>query len=362
AGYYTSWLLSSTTVGSLVSSYAWGVVADRFGRKPVMIIGLSSACLFSVTFGLSENFASAMASRFLFGLMNCLVPIARIIVVELLGPKRAVIGIAVLPGSRAIGSILGPTLAGFLSQPATSYPSRFSSTGLFGRYPFLLPNVAVALVAFAALPFVYFALPETLNADQGGERHEKYSTNKRLADDGAVKAEDGNSNSGIMLVASPDNSRAPSRGSFPYVLGRDRALPLGSAASAAAKVGSSCESRFNLGDSEHSKSDSVQGPETKNNSPLLRDGHRRTISSYSGELDDDDSPPSPGAISLFGPGGLLSPRRVQQLLLLQCLVVTVDFGFYQVYPLWLLASRDAGGLQWSLPKIGKVSTIAGTAE
>ncbi|CAN0336641.1 unnamed protein product, partial [Scytosiphon promiscuus] len=115
AGYYTSWLLSSTTVGSLVSSYAWGVVADRFGRKPVMIIGLSSACLFSVTFGLSENFASAMASsRFLFGLMNCLVPIARIIVVELLGPKRAVIGIAVLPGSRAIGSILGPTLAGFL--------------------------------------------------------------------------------------------------------------------------------------------------------------------------------------------------------------------------------------------------------
>lgn len=62
-GYYTSWLLSSPTVGALVSSYAWGVVADRFGRKPVMVASLCSVCTFSITFGLSESFPSAMASR-----------------------------------------------------------------------------------------------------------------------------------------------------------------------------------------------------------------------------------------------------------------------------------------------------------
>lgn len=29
-------------------------------------------------------------------------------------------------------------------------------------------------------------------------------------------------------------------------------------------------------------------------------------------------------------------------------------GFDQMYPLWLLATKDTGGLQWSMPKIGKV--------
>lgn len=46
--------------------------------------------------------------RFLFGLANCLVPIARIIVVELLGPKRAVIGIAVLPGENSVVRVNPP--------------------------------------------------------------------------------------------------------------------------------------------------------------------------------------------------------------------------------------------------------------
>lgn len=39
---------------------------------------------------------------------------------------------------------------------------------LFPRYPFLLPNLAVALVAFVSLPFVLFILPETLRVDRGG--------------------------------------------------------------------------------------------------------------------------------------------------------------------------------------------------
>lgn len=34
----------------------------------------------------------------------------------------------------------------------------------------------------------------------------------------------------------------------------------------------------------------------------------------------------------------------------------MDAGFVQMYPLWLLASKDSGGLEWPVPKIGKVST------
>lgn len=39
---------------------------------------------------------------------------------------------------------------------------------LHNRYPFLLPNLAVALLAFATLPFVLLVLPETLRVKRAG--------------------------------------------------------------------------------------------------------------------------------------------------------------------------------------------------
>lgn len=62
-GYYASWLLSAFTIGTLLSSYAWGIFADRFGRKPVLIIGVCATGVYAITFGLSESLASALASR-----------------------------------------------------------------------------------------------------------------------------------------------------------------------------------------------------------------------------------------------------------------------------------------------------------
>lgn len=32
-------------------------------------------------------------------------------------------------------------------------------------------------------------------------------------------------------------------------------------------------------------------------------------------------------------------------------------GFDQMYPLWLLATKDTGGLQWGVPKVGKVNIV-----
>ncbi|CAN0413405.1 unnamed protein product [Pylaiella littoralis] len=277
AGYYASWLLSAFTIGTLLSSYAWGIFADRFGRKPVLIIGVCATGVYAITFGLSESLASALASRFFFGIANSIFPMARIMAVELLGPKHAVIGIVFLPGSRAIGAILGPTIGGQLAQPALFHPSHFSSTGLFGRYrrhPFLLPNLVVALLAAVTLPVVLFLVPETLTTERSGGRGDR-STAKDSIGRSRVAEDDG--------TAGSDNEDGGEN-------------------------------------SSRQQRHAAQG----------------------------------GSTPLCGPGGLLSPWRVRILLLLQCLVLMVEVGFYMTYPLWLLASREHGGLQWSVPKIGKV--------
>ncbi len=48
----------------------------------------------------------------------------------------------------SVGSIAGSALGGYTAQPAHFYPHLFSKDGLFGHYPYLLPNL-VAIVVFA---------------------------------------------------------------------------------------------------------------------------------------------------------------------------------------------------------------------
>lgn len=52
-------------------------------------------------------------------------------------------------------------MGGFLAQPATFYPSLFPADGLFGRYPYLLPNlVSVVIIVLAIVQGMIF-LEET---------------------------------------------------------------------------------------------------------------------------------------------------------------------------------------------------------
>lgn len=69
---------------------------------------------------------------------------------------------AVQPFVWTLGGIIGSAMGGFLAQPAVFYPSVFSEDGLFGRYPYLLPNlVSVAVVVIAVIQGL-FLLEETL--------------------------------------------------------------------------------------------------------------------------------------------------------------------------------------------------------
>ena len=52
------------------SSYVWGAVADRKGRKPVIITSCLLLGLFSAAFGFSINFAMAVLFRLAVGLTN----------------------------------------------------------------------------------------------------------------------------------------------------------------------------------------------------------------------------------------------------------------------------------------------------
>ena len=54
-----------------VSSWPWGVVSDRIGRKPMLIMSNVSSCASVILFGLSGNFKLAAIFRLMGGLFNC---------------------------------------------------------------------------------------------------------------------------------------------------------------------------------------------------------------------------------------------------------------------------------------------------
>ena len=60
-----------------------------------------------------------------------------------------------------LGGILGSAMGGFLAQPATFYPSLFPADGIFGRYPYLLPNLVSVVVIVLAIVQGMLFLEET---------------------------------------------------------------------------------------------------------------------------------------------------------------------------------------------------------
>lgn len=70
-----------------------------------------------------------------------------------------------------LGGIIGSAMGGFLAQPAIFYPSLFPADGLFGRYPYLLPNLVSVVVIVLAIIQGLFFLEET-NPRGGKASHE----------------------------------------------------------------------------------------------------------------------------------------------------------------------------------------------
>lgn len=68
---------------------------------------------------------------------------------------------AVMPFVWSIGTIIGPAIGGVTARPAISMPDVFSPSGIFGKFPFLLPNLICSALLLVSICLGYFFLIET---------------------------------------------------------------------------------------------------------------------------------------------------------------------------------------------------------
>jgi hypothetical protein len=141
------------------SSFVWADLATRIGRRRCLMLGLVSVGVTFLGFGFSTSFAEALVWRALTGLLNGNVPIIKAYMATITDSSNQARGMSILALSWGLGSAVGPLLGGFLAEPAVVYADSFSADGVFGRYPYLLPCLAITSMSVVALLACVILLP-----------------------------------------------------------------------------------------------------------------------------------------------------------------------------------------------------------
>jgi len=121
-----------TELGFLVASYAvmrmicgpiWGNLSDRWGRKPVMIIGVLGYGVTMILFGLADRLWMLFAARIGAGMLSSATsPTTMAYIGDSTSEENRSRGMGLLGAAGGIGTILGPALGGVLGGEDLSLP------------------------------------------------------------------------------------------------------------------------------------------------------------------------------------------------------------------------------------------------
>ncbi|XP_065182319.1 uncharacterized protein LOC135813029 [Sycon ciliatum] len=167
-GYYAGFLASAFSVGDLIGSAVWGTLADRYGRRPIMIMSPIASSVFVILFGLSRSFAWAVMARLCWGAVASTMAVTKTLLGELSTESTRARMFALIGFSNGVAKLLGPGLSGLLYKPSAKYASM--DTEFWRSHPYLLPCLIVVLVNLVSFVMSLLFLKETLPSVENTRR------------------------------------------------------------------------------------------------------------------------------------------------------------------------------------------------
>ncbi|KAF1916566.1 major facilitator superfamily domain-containing protein [Ampelomyces quisqualis] len=165
------WAGITSAVFSICQAFTgllWGAASDKYGRKPIILLGLFNTMWTMLLWGFSTNLPMALVARALEGLGNGNIGILRTTVAEMcpwkdLQPRA----FSVMPLVYTVGAVIGPTLGGGLSNPLRIDPRQPRGDRFLERFPYILPNVVAAAFFSIGIVVGWLFLQETLETKKG---------------------------------------------------------------------------------------------------------------------------------------------------------------------------------------------------
>jgi MFS transporter, DHA1 family, multidrug resistance protein len=143
------WVVSAYVAGVGLGQLFWGLMSDRFGRRPILLTGLTLYVIAAVLCGLTQSFIALLGWRLLHGLAAASVVVTRSVIRDLYS-------------GRVMARVLSLTFVVFLMVPIMA-PS-------LGQLILLLAPWRFVFIVFAAFATVIagwalLRLPETLHPE-----------------------------------------------------------------------------------------------------------------------------------------------------------------------------------------------------
>src|ERR1700674_3525589 len=143
------WIVTAYMTGMGVGQLFWGMLSDRFGRRPILLGGLTLYVIAALLCSLTGSFHGLLAWRFVHGLAAACVTVTRSVIRDLYS-------------GRQMARVMSLTFVVFLTIPIIA-PSVGQLILLLAPWRYIL----VCFAAFAAIvaSWGFLRLPETLHPE-----------------------------------------------------------------------------------------------------------------------------------------------------------------------------------------------------
>ncbi|KAJ3567286.1 hypothetical protein NP233_g6468 [Leucocoprinus birnbaumii] len=144
--FWTGILVSTFFLTQFLTSLLWATVAEKHGRRVVLVLSLLGSAVTCFIFGTSTTLQQAIVIRLAQGVFAGAVGVARGSVAFVTDSTNEGRAYAILGFCWGFGGVAGAIIGGSFERPATKWPDVFGDIPFFVTYPYLLPCALAALI------------------------------------------------------------------------------------------------------------------------------------------------------------------------------------------------------------------------